>query len=105
MSKKIRIRHIIILSLLLIAGVFTYNKLRFIHEKKVLIQKLEDYRKVHSIYPGHLDELNEDFDEIFNYWSDSLRQSFILSYSSGIMNSNLNRYDSQTKEWTQQFIY
>jgi hypothetical protein len=93
------------MALLLVAGVFTYNKLSFLHEKKVVIQKLEDYRKAYSIYPANLDELGEDFDKAFFYWSDSLRQSFILSYASGIMNVNTNRYDSQTKEWTQLFNY
>jgi hypothetical protein len=104
-NKKIRTRYIFLLAFFFAAGIFTYKKLSFRHEKKVVIQKLEEYRKAHAIYPGTLDELDEDFGKNFYYSPDRSRQSFILSYDSGIMGANTNRYDSQTKEWTQKFNY
>jgi hypothetical protein len=105
MIKRFRSRYIIILTILTLFGLFTYIKIAINHENKSVLEKLKNYKSTHSAYPKDLSQLDKDYSKIFYYSTDSLRQTFKLTYTSGIMNVNTYRYDSETGQWTTIFNY
>jgi len=105
MINQLRSRHIIIITIFILIGTYACKKLILNHDKKRVIEKLENYKKLNSIYPNDLGQIDESLSKIFYYSPDSLSQSFTISYSSGIMNINTNRYNNRTKEWEEVFNY
>jgi type II secretory pathway pseudopilin PulG len=72
---------------------------------KGVIDDLESYRLKYGKYPKNFsNSIAKQVDGIY-YYPDSLYHSFYLSYSSGIMNSNTHRYNSETKKWEELFNY
>ena len=74
-------------------------------DKKETVSALETFYKTHSQYPKNLEELERSYSDRFYYYTDSTRQSFRLGYSSGIMESTNNYYDSDTKQWASEFVF
>ncbi len=86
-------------------SIWQYRKYAFENYKTEVISKLEKYRDENSSYPDNLSIINFDEKYDIRYYVDSLKQNFILSYSSGFIGCNANKYDSQTKKWTIEFVY
>lgn len=105
MLKQLRTSHLLLLTLLLLLGCFTYKRRVFQHNKKTLIEKLEAYKIDRGVYPKDLTQLGISLDKTFYYTTDSLQQCFTLAYSSGLMDVNTNQYDSRSQQWTETFSY
>ncbi|HXU25614.1 MAG TPA: hypothetical protein VN698_00165 [Bacteroidia bacterium] len=106
MSKRGKILLIVTCSIILMLILLSwYREYSINNDKKIVLTQLEIYKSSHFMYPAEIDELNIDTKIKFSYFPDSIRQSFSLGYSSGIMDANHNSYDSKTKKWTQIFNY
>jgi len=63
-----------------------------------LIPKLEKYRQQNSVYPTSLNDLGIDNNDMFSYWTDSIRQTYSIRFIRD--GWHFSQYDSKTKEWT-----
>ncbi len=106
MTKSIHKRYIILFSVLvMLAGTCAYRNYSLKRDKTETVFALETFYKAHSQYPKNLQELGRNYSDRFYYYSDSTRQSFRIGYSSGIMESTNNYYDSHTKQWVSEFVF
>lgn len=104
--KRLRLKQILIIGIIAIIGSLIYKNLKVKNDKKLVIEKLKDYKSINSAYPKNLKEMDQRLGEIFHYHTDSIQQSYTISYSSGfIIKYNLNRYSSKTEKWEQMFTY
>lgn len=106
MNKSIHKRYIILFSVLvLFGGTCAYRSYSLKSDKKETVTALETFYKAHSKYPKNLEELEKGYSDRFYYSTDSTQQSFRIGYSSGIMESTNNYYDSHTKQWASEFMF
>lgn len=106
MSKTVQKIYILLLAVLvLLGGSYAYRYYSLKSDKEFTVSALELYYETHSHYPKSLEELKSTSSDRFYYYPDSSLQSFRLGYSSGIMESTNNYYDSQTKQWFKEFVY
>ena len=105
--KKILFTIVIVIGLTIIGA---YTVVRLQRQKRQtfltnLIVSLEKYKTANGTYPADLSKVAAPDDAGVYYLCDSLTKSFTLTYSSGIMNANTFRYNSQTKKWQEVFNY
>lgn len=106
MNKPINKIYIILFSVLvLFGGTCVYRNYSLKSAKEETVSALETFYKAHSQYPKNLEELGNGYSDRFYYYTDSTQQSFRIGYSSGIMESTNNYYDSHTKQWDSEFVY
>jgi hypothetical protein len=96
---------ILILMVMVILITWQINSFYQDKENENIIKEIENYKANNGAFPLSLNQLNIKFPEELHYSSDSIRQTFSLSYSKGIMNSNTMMYTSETKKWKLRFNY
>ncbi len=73
------------------------------NEKKVAaeyaIEKIERFKKEYGHYPGAINEIESEIElSELNYWTDSLRQEYVVSYD--VDGWHTERYNSVEMKWT-----
>lgn len=98
-----KLRYILLSLLVLVVAWWWYDNYSLKEDKKRLVIAIENHKKLYQTYPVNLNEIAVGISHDFNYKTDSLHQSFRLSYLSGFMDLNSNYYESEKGYWQTQY--
>jgi hypothetical protein len=91
--------------ILFVIGKHIYKSHIIEEYKTEIIVSLEKYKLINHQYPKNLNETGKELKYNFHYTTDSAFQTFRVSYSYGIMETNTMVYESETKKWVTKFNY
>ena len=100
---KIKKRYILLILIILFFIKQWYDKYSLDCDKKEIIASIENYKMINHKFPADLSILNLNLTNNFYYKSDSLKQSFKLSYLFGFMDSNCFFFESSKGFWQNEY--
>lgn len=96
-------RYIVLIIILIFFIKWEYNKYTLNQDKNNILVELENYKKTNQKFPSDLSNLHIDISTKFYYKTDTLNQSFRLSYLSGFMDLNCCYFDSKKGIWKYEY--